>query len=104
MTNCLEEMTLAERLKPRFAMEQHFARIGRTNRHGRLERVVERRIAMPVLKLGLQAAGVYSRGVRNALTPVVRVLSLPFPDLPQAFEGFQVLHLSDFHIDCSPDL
>jgi predicted MPP superfamily phosphohydrolase len=104
MINCLEEMTLAERLKPRIAVEQHFARIGRTNRHGRFERVVERRIAMPLLKLGLQSAGVYSRGVRNALTPVVRVLPLRFPNLPPAFEGFQVLHLSDFHIDCSPDL
>jgi uncharacterized protein len=104
MINCLEEMTLAERLKPRIAVEQHFARIGRTNRHGRFERVLERRIAMPLLKLGLQSAGVYSRGVRNALTPVVRVLPLRFPTLPPAFEGFQVLHLSDFHIDCSPDL
>jgi predicted MPP superfamily phosphohydrolase len=47
---------------------------------------------------------VYARGVRNALTPVVRTLPLSFANLPPAFEGFQVLHLSDFHIDCSPDL
>ncbi len=52
-----------------------------------------------MLKLSLQMAGLYSRGVQNALRPIVRDLPLYFPDLPPALEGFQILHISDLHID-----
>lgn len=43
--------------------------------------------------------GLYSRGLRNAVSPVIRKLTLHFADLPPAFDGFQILHLADFHID-----
>ena len=52
-----------------------------------------------VLRLGLRLTGLYHRGVRNALTPEVKHLHFSFANLPDAFEGFTILHLSDLHID-----
>ncbi len=43
--------------------------------------------------------GLFNRGKRNALSPIVRTVQIAFPDLPAAFHGFRLMHLSDFHID-----
>lgn len=94
-----EESSLAERLKPRIAVEQEFARLGHTYRHGRLHRAVENHFARPALKLALRCAGLYGRGVGNALRPVVRELCLWFSNLPPGFDGFRILQISDLHID-----
>ncbi len=59
----------------------------------------DRIFVRPPLKLGLQLAGLYQRGVQNALRPVVKNLQLSFRNLPAEFEGFRILHLSDLHID-----
>ena len=56
-------------------------------------------IAAPVLRNVLRMVGLYSRGIRNALAPVVRHLRFQFDDLPESFDGFQILHLADLHID-----
>ena len=90
---------LAELLKNRVAVEAHFAQLGHTYRHGRLYRKFEHHVTRPALKLGLQMAGLYQRGLENALSPEVRKISLSFPDLPRSLEGFEILHLSDLHID-----
>lgn len=104
MTNTLEERSLAERLKLRIEREREFARTGRKLRNKswlfRHEKVWMR----PLIKFGLQASGLYRRGVENALRPVIRHLRLTFDQLPSAFEGYTLLHLSDFHIDGVPDL
>lgn len=99
MNKCLEERSLAERLEPRIQVEKLFARTGRTYRRAPLHNWYKRRIEPRILKFGLQACGLYERGVKNALDPMVRTLHLRFPDLPPAFDGFRILHLSDFHID-----
>ncbi len=100
MTNCtLEEHRLTERLKPRIRIEQRYAQQGHTDRHGRFRRAFERKIERPLLRAGLRAAGLYERGVQNALTLRTIRLRLSFPDLPPAFDGFRILQLSDFHID-----
>lgn len=96
---CLEERPLAERLEPRIQVEKLFAQTGRTYRLGRSTIWYKRRVEPRVLKFGLQACGLYERGVKNALDPVVRTLQLRFANLPPAFDGFRILHLSDFHID-----
>jgi predicted MPP superfamily phosphohydrolase len=57
------------------------------------------KIAGPVLNTFLKATGLYSRGVRNALCPIVRYVRLEFEDLPRSFDGFRILHLADLHID-----
>src|SRR5580692_1422643 len=57
------------------------------------------RVEASVLKTGLRIAGLYGRGLANALCPVVRRLRLEFGNLPSGLDGFRILHLSDFHID-----
>jgi predicted MPP superfamily phosphohydrolase len=91
--------TLDERLKPRIAVERHFAKTGHTYRHGPAHRVFENAFVRPVLKFGLGAVGLYETGLRNALAPQLREYTLRYPALPSAFDGFRLLHLSDFHID-----
>jgi uncharacterized protein len=98
MITSVEERSLLERLQPRLAVEERFARTGNRFRKSFLFRH-ERILVRPWLKLGFQMAGLYSRGLRNAISPVVRKLTLHFADLPRAFDGFQVLQLADLHID-----
>jgi predicted MPP superfamily phosphohydrolase len=91
--------SLTDRLNRRMAVEHHRARLGHTLRYQRLSRSFERHVTRRLLKFGLQITGLYQAGLRNALTPVVRKIRLHFADLPAAFDGFQILHLSDLHID-----
>ena len=104
MTNTLEDLSLAQRLKLRIAREKEFVLTGRKLRNKswlfRNEKVWMR----PLVKFALQVSGLYGRGVQNALRPVVRNLQLTFDNLPSAFDGYTLLHLSDFHIDGVPDL
>jgi uncharacterized protein len=100
MTHCtLEERSLAERLKRRIEVEQRYARQGHTQRHGPLARAFERKVERPLLKLGLQTAGLYQQGRRNALDVRTTSIRFSFPDLPAPFDGFRILQISDFHID-----
>src|ERR1700690_3930823 len=47
----------------------------------------------------LKLLGLYSRALRNADQITIRRNVLEFSNLPQAFDNFTVLHLSDLHID-----
>lgn len=49
----------------------------------------------------LVATGLYWRGVRNAAKVEVRHNRISSPHLPQAFEGFTILQLSDLHVEMS---
>lgn len=89
---------LEQRLAPRRAAEKlhhkgHTIR-GRGNLMLRLEHLV-----VPAVKGALVAAGLYSRGLANALDLVVRHVRFEFPGLPPGLDGFRILHLSDLHID-----
>jgi len=53
-----------------------------------------------IFGLFLKAAGLYQRGFRNAQNIVVKEVELCFPDLPEPFHGYTILHLSDLHLDC----
>ncbi|MGI9070595.1 MAG: metallophosphoesterase [Bryobacteraceae bacterium] len=99
MTHSIEERSLADRVTRRIEVENSFARTGRTYRKNRFELWRDSHVIPRLLKIGLQATGLYARGVKNALAPVVRTLYFDFDNLPAAFHGFQILHLSDFHID-----
>ena len=50
----------------------------------------------------LKIFGYYQKGYGNARTINVNELTLKFPNLPEAFNGFRILHLSDLHIDSIP--
>ena len=97
--SAVRRRVLAELVQPRVAVEEHFARTGHTYRHGPAHYLFENYILRPTLKTGLSAIGLYKRGLRNALSPVVREVTLGFPALPPAFDGFTVLQISDLHID-----
>jgi uncharacterized protein len=56
------------------------------------------------IKLALRISGLYHIGHRNALNLSLVENSIRLPNLPQAFNGLRILHLSDTHIDRSPDL
>ncbi len=47
----------------------------------------------------LRCVGLRARGERNALAMTVRSVTFEFDDLPEAFDGFRILHLSDIHAD-----
>ena len=53
---------------------------------------------------GVRFLGLDGRGRRNALDIELVTQSLLFPDLPQSFDGYRILHLSDTHLDCLPEL
>lgn len=54
-----------------------------------------------VIKAALILAGLYWRGRRNAGEVILRRNVIAFPDLPAAFHGFTILHISDLHADGS---
>ncbi len=99
-----EQRSLPALLSRRVAVEREFARLGHTYRHGKFYRRFEHHVTRPALKFALKATGLYERGVRNAQSPVIREISLRFPSLPDKLDGFQILHLSDFHIEGVPGL
>jgi predicted MPP superfamily phosphohydrolase len=58
----------------------------------------------PLLRFLLKSTGLYNRGIRNALTPVINRTTFAFEDLPAGFDGYTIMHLSDIHIDASEKL
>jgi len=53
--------------------------------------------------LSLRVFGLYERGMRNAMDIRLNRLDLWFETLPQAFDGFSLLQLSDLHADFLPE-
>lgn len=89
---------IERRLAPRRLIEAEHHKGRRA--HGRGDFLLRHdAVVRPLVRLGLQALGLYGRGLGNALRPVVRAFRLDFPNLPPAFEGFRILHLSDLHLD-----
>jgi predicted MPP superfamily phosphohydrolase len=54
-----------------------------------------------VISRALKLIGLYSRAHRNAGQIVIKRNVLEFSNLPQAFDNFTVLHLTDLHVDIS---
>ncbi len=57
-----------------------------------------------LMRLSLQVVGLYGRGQRNALAIRIRGNEVVIPGLPEAFDGFQVLQLSDIHLDMEQEV
>ena len=49
----------------------------------------------------LRLTGLFQIGHRNAHQIRVREIKLTFPELPEAFIGYKILHLTDLHLDSS---
>lgn len=52
-----------------------------------------------IMKSAFKALGIYERGKRNALAIEKREVSFHFYDLPPAFDGYEILLLTDLHLD-----
>ncbi len=100
----LATSTLADRLRRRIAIETEAERTGKPFQRNARYQKFEDALIRPALELGLKMTGLYDRGTANALKPVVRRFEIAYPHLPAEFDGFRLLHLSDFHIDCLPEL
>jgi uncharacterized protein len=99
ISNYVEPRVVDTKLARRIAIECAHASNTHWFRKHPWRHKIEHYLAKPILNWGLRLAGLYSRGVQNALRPVVRKIQVSFPDLPSAFDGFQILQLSDLHID-----
>ena len=55
-----------------------------------------------LIRIALKASGLYARGARNAEAVALRENVLAFADLPPAFDGFAILHLTDLHVEMNP--
>jgi len=52
-----------------------------------------------LLKTSLKATGLWARAVKNSTNYRFVEHDVPLPHLPEAFDGFRILHLSDLHIE-----
>jgi len=51
----------------------------------------------------LKILGLYKRGVRNAQNIIINEVVAEYPDLPESFQDYKILHLTDLHLDFWPD-
>jgi uncharacterized protein len=105
-------------LDPDEARQRLESRIGRV--HARLRLGIEREheaqafgqgltflhienmpLMQAMIEVILRVTGTYSRGRANAGKVQLRRNEVRFPHLPEAFDGFTILHLSDLHADMS---
>ena len=47
----------------------------------------------------LKSVKLYEKGCRNAKNIVVREIDVSFTDLPESFDSYRILHLTDLHLD-----
>ncbi|NVO21655.1 MAG: metallophosphoesterase [Bacteroidetes bacterium] len=57
---------------------------------------------LTVFAFFLRFTGHYRKGYGNAKAININTLTLRYPNLPEVFNGFTILHLSDLHIDSIP--
>ncbi len=60
--------------------------------------------ALSIFRSGTRLARLHERGRRNALDIQLTSHVFSSPDLPRSFDGYRILHLSDTHLDCLPEL
>jgi uncharacterized protein len=82
--------------------EKKFGRISQKDKvRGRFT-AIDR--VLPHFKNLLKLGGVYGKGQANALNIALRQLDLSFPNLPSAFDGYKILHLTDMHLESFPGI
>jgi len=57
-----------------------------------------------LIRQSLRLCLLHGRGQRNARSIEIRRNEFSFPHLPEAFDGFTLLHLSDLHLDAADDM
>lgn len=69
---------------------------GKDHRSFHLENITS---APGFIRFCLKMAGLFRRGQENSRKLTVARNHFHLPDLPEAFEGFRILHLTDLHVD-----
>ncbi len=82
----------------RFWMELENMKTRRYGNKGR-HRWYQLLFMLKTFKILLRLTGLYKMGMQNAANIALNEKSLYFPSLPEAFDGFSILHLSDLHLD-----
>jgi len=57
-----------------------------------------------LMRAALKTTGLYGRGRNNAAAIRIRANDVIIPGLPEAFDGFRLLHLSDIHLDMDQEI
>jgi len=72
-----------------------YLRNGRRDKHrwNMLDRLIR------VFGVGLKVTGFYEKGIQNALNLHLNRMDIYFDNLPDAFDGYTLLHLTDLHYD-----
>ena len=60
--------------------------------------------AHALIRLALRTVGLYGQGRRNATAIRIRANDVAIKALPEAFEGFRLLQLSDLHLDMDHEI
>jgi uncharacterized protein len=60
--------------------------------------------AHAIIRASLRLVGLYRRAQRNARTLELRENEVRLANLPRAFAGYTILHISDPHVDLSPEI
>ncbi len=92
---------------PREAIERRLALQKRKARHDKhIEHGSAARLLLPMfwIRTLLRLSRMEGAGRRNFMRPIVRQNALRLAELPHAFDGFRILHLSDLHFDLDPEL
>ncbi len=55
-----------------------------------------------LIRAALKLSGLYWLGRRNATRLALRHNTIRLEDLPPAFEGYRLLHITDMHVDTNP--
>lgn len=59
---------------------------------------------MVFIYYSLKVVGIYDWGHRNFKNVQIVKNTVPLHNLPKAFDGYRILHLSDLHLDLAPSL
>jgi uncharacterized protein len=105
MTSDAELAVLEKRLGRRYARqrlgieEDHEAQVfGQGINFFHIENLA---LSHALIRAVLVASGLYWRGLRNAAKVALRHNRVTSPHLPQAFDGYTILQLSDLHVEMS---
>jgi uncharacterized protein len=61
-------------------------------------------VLLAVFGTALRLTALSGRGLRNALDLKLNEFEVSLPGLPQAFDGYRILHVSDTHLDILPPI
>jgi predicted MPP superfamily phosphohydrolase len=95
----LEQRIGQELLRRRLALESN--KEAHVFRRGTRFLDLEKWYAVALLRVALTLTGLHGRGQRNALRIQLRRNEVMLATLPDAFDGYTLLHLSDLHLDMS---